>query len=650
MRLANAGLATLLVIGIASTAFAPMAGAATIVINNLDGVGEGFNDPTPAAPVGGNPAVTVGAQRLYVFQYAANIWGALLPSTVTIVVNAQFNPQTCTATSAVLGSTGPASIWRDFPGAPFPAHWYHAAEANKLNGSDLDPLTNDMNSTFNSNLNGSPTCLGGTGWYLGVDGNEGTNIELLPVVLHETGHGLGFSTTTSGTTGNYNSGFPGIFDKFLWVNATGTHWDSGTTAAQRVASAISCGGLRWDGPSVVANSASYLGPRPLARINAPAIIAGDYQVGLAAFGGALTNAGITGPVTLVNDGVAAPDVNDACEVLAPGSLTGQIALVNRGTCGFVVKVKNCQDAGAIGVIVCDNAAGCPPAGMGGADPTITIPSVRVTQADGNTLKANLPGLNATLINDPSVKAGADAANRMFMYTPNPFQSGSSVSHWDTSAEPNLLMEPAINNNLSSTVDLTLNEMSDIGWIDGATPIFVAPGHVMAGSDGVRIEFYSAAAAEAQWTSYRLGAGGEWNAIGAPEIQGKGLLILKDSNVQPGQTYSYRLGALGTDGEETYSETVTVTVPVGTALALHGAIPNPAGPQLTVAYTLGGVSPAKIALYNVAGRNLRTIDLTGRGVGRHTVDMGAGLSLAAGTYFVKLTQGENSLVRPVVVGN
>ena len=52
-----------------------------------------------------------------------------------------------------------------------------------------------------------------------------------------------------------------------------------------------------------------------------------------------------------------------------------------------MKVKNAQDAGAIGVIVADNVAGSPPAGLGGADPTITIPSVRVTLADGNTLKA-----------------------------------------------------------------------------------------------------------------------------------------------------------------------------------------------------------------------------------------------------------------------
>src|SRR5437762_10183447 len=94
--------------------------AATITIINLDGPGEGFNDPTPAAPVGGNPGTTVGAQRLYVFQQAARIWGGILPSSVEIRARAKFDPLLCTTNSAILGSGGPATIWRDFAGALVP--------------------------------------------------------------------------------------------------------------------------------------------------------------------------------------------------------------------------------------------------------------------------------------------------------------------------------------------------------------------------------------------------------------------------------------------------------------------------------------------------------------------------------------------------
>src|SRR5262252_947914 len=78
--------------------------AATIIIVNGNAAGVGFNDPTVAAPVGGNPGTTLGQQRLIAFQAAANKWGATLSSSVQIRVLSTFEPLTCTATSAVLGS------------------------------------------------------------------------------------------------------------------------------------------------------------------------------------------------------------------------------------------------------------------------------------------------------------------------------------------------------------------------------------------------------------------------------------------------------------------------------------------------------------------------------------------------------------------
>src|SRR5580765_2087134 len=107
--------------------------AATITIVNNDGAGEGFNDPTAVAPVGGNPGTTLGQQRLNVFQRAAGIWGSILPSNVTIVVNATFDPLApCDATSGVLGQAGPAYIAANFPGAPFANTTYAAPLADKL--------------------------------------------------------------------------------------------------------------------------------------------------------------------------------------------------------------------------------------------------------------------------------------------------------------------------------------------------------------------------------------------------------------------------------------------------------------------------------------------------------------------------------------
>src|SRR5262245_63896613 len=89
-----------------SVASAAPASAATVTIVVVDPAGVGFNDPTPAVPVGGNPGTTVGQQRLIAFQFAADVWGAALDSAAEIRVQASFPALACTATTATLGSAG----------------------------------------------------------------------------------------------------------------------------------------------------------------------------------------------------------------------------------------------------------------------------------------------------------------------------------------------------------------------------------------------------------------------------------------------------------------------------------------------------------------------------------------------------------------
>ncbi|MHB8078056.1 MAG: PA domain-containing protein [Candidatus Krumholzibacteriia bacterium] len=456
--------AAALLLGLALSAAA--VSAATITILNVDAAGEGFNDPTPASPVGGNTGTTVGQQRLIVFQTAANIWGAILPGTVQIRVQSAFDPLTCTATSAVLGSAGPVTVFRDFAGAEYPGAWYHVALANQRAGADLDAAGNDINARFNSNL-GQSTCLAGSGWYYGLDGNEGALIDLLAVVLHELGHGLGFSTTTNGATGAYLSNYPSVFDLYLLDRTTGLHW-SEMSATQRAASAINTGNLVWDGPAVRQRALQTLDPRPVLTVSSPAAIAGTYRVGTAGFGAALSNPGVTGAVVEANDGVGT--TSDACTALVNGAaVAGNIALIDRGTCTFTAKALIAQNAGAIGVIIVNNSASSTPPSLGGSDPTIVIPVVSVTQADGTLIRAQLPsGVQATLALDPALLAGADEWGHPLMYTPNPYEAGSSVSHWDVSATPNLLMEPAINADLTHDVDLTRDAFEDIGWFAHVT--------------------------------------------------------------------------------------------------------------------------------------------------------------------------------------
>jgi hypothetical protein len=475
---------SLLVLALVALAAGPAFGAATITIVNTNASGVGFNDPTPAAPVGGNAGTTLGQQRLIAFQHAADIWGSTLDSNVEIFIQASFVPLTCTATSAVLGSAGTIQIFANFPGnPPFPGAeftntWYHQALANKRAGFDLAPgaqgtNADDLRARFNVNL-GNPGCLTGIGWYLGLDNNHGTQIDLVAVLLHEFAHGLGFSQFASVTNGSQILGLTDVYGRYILDTTTGKTWDQ-MSDAERVASAINSRRVVWEGPEVTAALPGVLDPgTPLLTVNSPPGIAGAYAVGAAAFGPPLSSPGITGNVVQGLDpaNASGPTTFDGCSPLTNGAaVAGNIALLDRGTCGFVVKVKNAQDAGAVAVVIADNVAGAPPAGLGGTDPTITIPSVRITLADGNTIKANLPGVNATLGVDLSVYAGADPLGRALLYTPNPVASGSTISHWDTSAFPNQLMEPSINGDLTHAVappeDLSLPQMRDVGWFPDA---------------------------------------------------------------------------------------------------------------------------------------------------------------------------------------
>lgn len=120
-------------------------------------------------------------------------------------------------------------------------------------------------------------------------------------------------------------------------------------------------------------------PSPATYLAAPAL-----------FGPPLTAGGVTGDVVLVNDGTAPS--TDACEPIT-NSLTGKIALIDRGTCNFTDKVKRAQAAGAVAAVVVNNLDDTLPT-MGGLDDTITISSVLIGLTDGTALKASLPA-NAT---------------------------------------------------------------------------------------------------------------------------------------------------------------------------------------------------------------------------------------------------------------
>ncbi|MCB1052335.1 MAG: DUF11 domain-containing protein [Acidobacteria bacterium] len=243
------------------------AGAAVITIQNLDGPGEGFNDTRSAAPVGGNSGTTLGEQRLNAFSYAANIWGAYLTSNVEVVIEAKFDPLTCSSTSAVLGAAGPKTASRDFAGAEYPGTWYPIALANSMHGSDLASGVADVQATFNASIDQNNNCLANTNWYYGLDGmNPPGTIDFVSVLLHELGHGLGFLSFVNGQTGELFMGRKDIYTHYLEDHNTGKKWPQ-MSNAERAASARN-DALHFTGPNLVAQSGGLTtGASPEGHVN-----------------------------------------------------------------------------------------------------------------------------------------------------------------------------------------------------------------------------------------------------------------------------------------------------------------------------------------------------------------------------------------------
>ena len=240
-------------------------------------------------------------------------------------------------------------------------------DSYNASGAEMQSVNNDPRiSCPNANWNGITT-------------NYCTGVTADDVVAHEWGHA--YTEYTHNLIYQWQSGALNESYSDIWGEVVDVLNGAGTDSPSPVRSANAC--------------SIYTTPVPLLTINSPASIAGDYAAGAASFGPPLSNVGITGNVVLADDGIIPG--SDACTALVNGgAIAGNIALVDRGTCAFTIKVKNAQDAGATGVIVADNVAG-PVAGMGGTDPTITISSLRVTLATGNTIKGELGnGVNATL--------------------------------------------------------------------------------------------------------------------------------------------------------------------------------------------------------------------------------------------------------------
>jgi uncharacterized repeat protein (TIGR01451 family)/MYXO-CTERM domain-containing protein len=436
--------------------------AAELRISNSNAANQGFNDKTPAAPVGLNFGTTKGEQAVIDFQYAAAVWGAALKSQVPIVIDAAFvtsaqdSNMTCSATSGLLGYTHPNNF---VTGTELPNHTagYVAALANALLGQDTTPGQAHIFTRFNAGIGGA-NCLAGTGWYYGLDGVAPPGqASLLTTLLHEFAHGLGFTSFVDPTTGA-DSNPPSIFDFHVFDETKQTNW-AAYTAANRKPLLTARNELSFDGPNVTANVATYLSNQPVLNIAGGGGANAEAQYIPGQFSGPIPDGG--GAQSVVP---ATP--LDACTDLT-ATFNGSLALIERGSCNFYDKAQRAQAAGASGVVVFDNDAGSliTMASPDGGVP-LDVPAVFITNDDGNAVLQRLDGgaVTAAFGSSAHLSNTDTAQTRVLLYTPPVASGGSTLSHWNAGSFPRtLLMEPFIGSSTRLDLDLTPNAFADMGW-------------------------------------------------------------------------------------------------------------------------------------------------------------------------------------------
>jgi len=161
------------------------------------------------------------------------------------------------------------------------------------------------------------------------------------------------------------------------------------------------------------------GPLPGDPITAPLAFAGPNNT----IGNFTNLACSSAPNNLPNPGPASPAIPD---------LNGALGMTDRGVCEFSEKTVNVQRAGGSAMVMFNNQAGTIAPGAGQAAALVTIPTVSLTQADGNEIKTavvNNPGMTATVsvANLPNVVGGVNIVDQLSGFTARgPSQAGMAL--------------------------------------------------------------------------------------------------------------------------------------------------------------------------------------------------------------------------------
>jgi hypothetical protein len=184
-------------------------------------------------------------------------------------------------------------------------------------------------------------------------------------------------------------------------------------------------------------------------------------------------------------------------------------------------------------------------------------------------------------------------------------------------------------------------VSQFTLVSPASPVATLASLVSADAraDRIRLMWYEGGNAGGSASVYRRSTTEDWALLGNIDADGAGYLLYEDLAVTAGVRYGYRLGIMDA-GAEVFAGEVWV-VAENSTFALEGVRPNPAqSGQLMVQFVLPSAAPAKLELFDIAGRRVAQRDVGSLGAGRHAENLAEDVRLLPGVYLVRFTQAGN----------
>jgi hypothetical protein len=195
------------------------------------------------------------------------------------------------------------------------------------------------------------------------------------------------------------------------------------------------------------------------------------------------------------------------------------------------------------------------------------------------------------------------------------------------------------------VNQTFGEVQD--YVFDLTPVELSSFEAKSTNGIVKLEWRTQSETENMgFHVYRSNAeNGDYERINRSLIQGAGTssavqhYIHEDLDVEPGQTYFYKLADVDYKGRLTMHGPVSATVASPVDYVLEQNYPNPFNPETRINFKMKESGFVELSIFNLKGQQVRSLVAKIMGNGAHTVNWDGkdnnGIVLPSGTYLYKL---------------